>query len=155
MVRLGLAAVWLLAGIPKMLDLNQNYVAIKAYELLPDGVASVVASGQPFLEVALGVLLVLGIGTRLVGVISAVLLLIYIAGIISVWARGLSIDCGCFSAGGAVAAGQTHYGWDIARDVGYVVLSAWLIWRPRTLFSLDGLLSGGSSHIEAEPGSAG
>ncbi|MGH3625945.1 MAG: MauE/DoxX family redox-associated membrane protein, partial [Sciscionella sp.] len=124
LVRLGLAAVWLLAGLPKIFDLSQNYVAIKAYELLPDGVASVVASGQPFLEVALGVLLVLGIGTRLVGVISAVLLLIYIAGIISVWARGLSIDCGCFSSGGAVAAGQTHYGWDIARDVGYVVLSA-------------------------------
>lgn len=139
-MRLGLAAVWLVAGIPKMLDLNQNYVAVKAYDLLPEGVVDVVASGQPFLEVALGILLVVGIGTRLVGVLSVLLFCVYIAGIASAWARGLSIDCGCFSSGGSVALGQAHYGWDITRDVGFLILGAWLAWRPSTWASLDGLL---------------
>lgn len=148
LVRLGLAAVWLVAGIPKLFDLNQNYIAVKGYELLPDGVASVVASGQPFVEIALGLLLVLGIGTRLVGAISILLFAIYIAGIISVWARGIAIDCGCFSSGGAVAFNQTHYGWDIARDVGFIVLGAWLTWRPRSLASLDGLLLGAPESAE-------
>lgn len=144
MVRLGLAAVWLFAGVPKLLDLNQNYVAVQAYELLPSSAVSIVATAQPFLEVALGVLLIVGIGTRAVAIISGLLLLVYIGGIVSVWARGLSIDCGCFSAGGQVAAGETHYGLDIARDVGYLLLAAWLVWRPRTLVSFDGVLAGGT-----------
>lgn len=141
-VRLGLAAVWLVAGIPKLLDLHQNYIAVQAYDLLPSGVVNVVASGQPFLEVALGLLLLIGIGTRLVGVLSVLLFCVYIAGIISVWVRGIAIDCGCFSSGGAVALSDTHYGWDIARDVGFVLLGAWLVWRPHTFASLDSLLFG-------------
>ena len=148
LIRLGLAAVWLGAGIPKVLNLDQNYVAVRAYKLLPDGVAGVVASGQPFFEVVLGLLLLLGIGIRLVAIVSALLMLIYIAGIVSVWARGLSIDCGCFSTGGAVASGQTHYLTDILRDSGFVLLSTWLIVRPRTLVSLDGLFRGGSPAVD-------
>jgi len=141
--RLGLAAVWIVAGGLKVTDLAASARAVNAYQLMPYDAAKVVGAVQPFLEIALGLLLLIGLAVRLSAGISAVLLLIFIGGIVSAWARGLQIDCGCFSSGGELAAGETaQYGWEIARDVGFLVLAALLIWRPRTRLSLDGVLMG-------------
>lgn len=141
-VRLGLAAVWLTAGVGKVADPGAFTVSVKAYQLFPDGVASLVAATLPLVEVAFGLLLLLGVGTRLLGVLSGLLLVVYIAGIAQAWVRGLSIDCGCFSHGGQVAAGQTRYPLDILRDTGFLILAAWLTIRPRTRASADGWLAG-------------
>jgi hypothetical protein len=54
-----------------------------------------------------------------------------------VWARGIAINCGCFGGGGAVAASQTQYWQDLLRDTGFLLLSAWLLWRPASKLSLD------------------
>lgn len=142
LLRLGLAAVWFAAGWPKVGDINQNYLAVRAYELFPDSVSRVIGGAQPFVEIALGVLLLIGLGVRMVSVISAVLLLVYIAGIIQAWARGLSIDCGCFSSGGQVATSDTRYPLDIARDVGFLAMAIWLAARPRSLLALDTVFAG-------------
>lgn len=139
LVRLGLAAVWLISGAIKVSDLNQTYIAVQAYELLPAGLASAVAAALPFLELALGVLLLVGLGTRLVALVSAVVLLAFIGAVTQSWARGLTIDCGCFGGGGQVPAGQTRYPQEIARDVGFLLLAGWLLVRPRTLVSADGM----------------
>ncbi len=152
LLRLGLAAVWFSAGIPKIADLAQNYVAVHAYQLLPQAAVGVVSVVQPFLEVAIGVLILIGIGTRLVSGFSLILMALYIGGIASVWARGLSIDCGCFSAGGAVADGSTHYLQDVARDVGFFLMSLWLVVRPRTLASVDATLNPAEERIEESGG---
>jgi uncharacterized membrane protein YphA (DoxX/SURF4 family) len=139
--RLGLAAVWLISGAIKAADPNQTYAAVKAYKVLPDGLVSPVAGAMPFLELAFGLLVLFGIGTRLLGVLSALLLLVYIAGVAQSWARGLTIDCGCFGGGGEVSAGQTQYPQEILRDTGFLVLAVWLAVRPRTLFAVDGWLA--------------
>lgn len=139
--RLGLAAVWLVSGAIKASDLNQTYIAVQAYDLLPGGVASVLAGALPFLELALGVLLLVGLGTRLVAIVSAVVLVAFIGAVAQSWARGLTIDCGCFGGGGQVAPGQTQYPQEIARDIGFLLLAAWLLVRPRSLASLDGWLT--------------
>ena len=72
--------------------------------------------------------------------VSALLLVAFIVGIASAWARGLQIDCGCFGGGGFDADATAKYPWEIARDVGLLLLSLWLVWRPRTRFALDSLL---------------
>jgi uncharacterized membrane protein YphA (DoxX/SURF4 family) len=110
--------------------------------LPPPGVAAV-AAALPWFELALGLLLLLGVGTRLVGAISAAVFLLFIAGVSQAWARGLHIDCGCFGGGGDVAPDQTSYGTELLRDTGFLVLAAWLIIRPRTLFALDDVLTRG------------
>lgn len=138
--RLGLAAVWLISGGIKAADPNQTYAAVRAYQVLPSGLVSPVAAVLPFLELAFGLLVLVGIGTRLMGVLSGLLLLVYIAGVAQSWARGLTIDCGCFGHGGQVAAGQTQYPQEILRDIGFIALAVWLTVRPRTLFAVDGLL---------------
>ena len=143
LARLGLAAVWLVSGALKAIDLDQAVVAVRAYDVLPRAAADVVAAVLPFFEIALGLLLLLGIGTRLVAVISGGLLLVFIAGVAQAWARGLSIDCGCFGGGGAVAPGATAYLQEIVRDVGFLALAAWLVVRPHTLLSMDARLTAG------------
>jgi uncharacterized membrane protein YphA (DoxX/SURF4 family) len=110
---------------------------VRAYRLLPSSLVTIVGWGLPFAEIALGVLLLAGVATRLVAVASAVLLLVFIAAVTSAAARGLSIDCGCFGGGGDVAPGQTAYGTEIVRDVGLLLLAAWLVWQPRSRLTLD------------------
>ncbi len=137
LARLGLAAVWLVSGTPKAVDPDQTYVAVRAYDVLPPLGVELVAAVLPWLEIALAVLLVAGLGTRAVAVASAALLLVFMAGVTQAWVRGLSIDCGCFGGGGQVEPGQTAYVEELVRDTGFLLLAAWLVVRPRTLFALD------------------
>jgi uncharacterized membrane protein YphA (DoxX/SURF4 family) len=155
-LRLGLSGVWLTSGTLKVIDPGQTYTAVNAYKVLPSGVVSVVAAALPFAELALGVLLLIGIGTRLVAALSVLLLLAFVTGVSQAWARGLSIDCGCFGGGGQVAAGQTQYPQELARDAGFLVLAVWLLVRSRSLLSLDRWLLGDrGGEPEAPPAAAG
>ncbi|MBO3739706.1 MauE/DoxX family redox-associated membrane protein [Actinoplanes flavus] len=141
--RLGLAAVWLVAGSLKIGDLAASARAVHAYQLMSYDTAKIAGAVQPFLEIALGLLLLIGLATRFTAAISAALITIFIAGIVWAWAQGLRIDCGCFSTGGDLAAGEsTGYGVDILRDLAFLALSGILVWRPRTRFSLDGVFMG-------------
>ena len=103
--RLGLAAVFLVSGVLKAIDPDATYVAVRAYDLLPKLGVALVAGVLPWLEIVIGLLLLAGIATRAVAIVSAVLLLGFMAGVTQAWARGLSIDCGCFGGGGAVDPG--------------------------------------------------
>jgi hypothetical protein len=67
---------------------------------------------------------------------------VFVVGVAQAWARGLSIDCGCFGGGGAVAPGDTAYLQELMRDTSFLVLAAWLIVRPRTLLSIDSRFGG-------------
>ncbi|MDO3682702.1 MauE/DoxX family redox-associated membrane protein [Micromonospora sp. C28ISP2-4] len=141
--RLGLAAVWLIAGGTKVGDLAASGRAVNAYQVMPYDVATVIGAALPFVELALGLLLLAGLATRISAGVSAALLVVFIAGIASAWARGLAIDCGCFGSGGQLAAGQTpSYLPEILRDIGFLVLAGFLLIWPRTPFSVDGWLAG-------------
>jgi uncharacterized membrane protein YphA (DoxX/SURF4 family) len=142
-VRLGLAAGWRTAGASKAGDLAAAGRAVNAYQVMPYDVAKVVGAALPFVEIALGLLLVAGLATRLTGVVSAALLAVFVAGISSAWARGLSIDCGCFGGDGRLGTGQTpSYRPEIARDLAFAALAGFLIAFPLTRLSVDRWLSG-------------
>jgi uncharacterized membrane protein YphA (DoxX/SURF4 family) len=135
--RLVLGAVLVVAGGPKVGSPQTSVQAVRAYDLLPDALARLVGWGLPFVEIAVGLLLLAGLFTRIAAVTAAVLMLAFVAGVGSAAARGLSIDCGCFGGGGAVEPSQTSYGTEIARDIGLLLLAGWLVWRPRSRFALD------------------
>jgi len=136
--RLVVGGVWVVAGLLKLPDPTENVRAVRAYRLLPESVVPVVGHGLPILEILVGVCLVLGLLTRGAAAVSCLLLLAFIVGISSAWARGLQIECGCFGGGGGPAVGASaKYPWEIARDVGLLCLSGWLVWRPRTRWALD------------------
>ena len=137
LARIGLASVWLISGYLKAVDHRTTVVAVRGYRILPESLVVPVASVLPYLEIALGLLLLVGLATRLAAVLSTVVLVVFIAGVISAAARGLSIDCGCFGGGGDVAAGQTAYVQEILRDIGFLMLAGYLVIWPDTPVSLD------------------
>jgi uncharacterized membrane protein YphA (DoxX/SURF4 family) len=69
--RLGLAAVWLIAGGAKIGDLAGSGRAVAAYRLMPGELARIIGAALPFIELALGALLLLGLASRLAAAISA------------------------------------------------------------------------------------
>lgn len=137
--RLLLAAVLLISGYIKAIDPAQTRVAVKAYQLLPDGASEAVAAVIPFAEIAVGLIVLLGMATRLGGILSALMMVVFLIGVISAAARGLNIDCGCFGGGGAVEAGATAYTEEIVRDTGLLLASLYLIARPRSWLAIDSL----------------
>jgi uncharacterized membrane protein YphA (DoxX/SURF4 family) len=138
--RLVVGTVWIVAGLLKLPDPAASVRAVRAYRLLPESTVTVIGYGLPILEVCLGVLLVIGLGTRAAAALSALLFVAYIVGISSAWARGLQIDCGCFGGGGYAADATSKYPGEIARDIGLLALCAFLVVRPRTVVSLDAWL---------------
>ncbi|PZG10403.1 DoxX family protein [Nonomuraea aridisoli] len=139
--RLVLGGVLIAAGGLKIGNPADSVVAVKAYQLLPESVAVPVGYALPILEIVVGLLLVVGLLTRVAGVIAGVLMFAFVFGIAWAWANGLRIDCGCFGGGGQLAAGQEPaYLLDIVRDFGLVLLAAWAVRFPPGRFALDGAL---------------
>jgi len=139
--RLVVGAVWLVAGALKLPDPADNVRAVRAYQLLPEAVVPPLGHALPIIKILVGGCLVLGLVTRVAAVTSAALVAAFVIGIASAWARGLSIECGCFGGGaGPAENASAAYPWDIARDVGLLLLSAWLVWRPRTPWAVDNRL---------------
>jgi len=149
LARLVLGIVLVVAGALKVGHLETSARAVRAYQLLPYDVAGWVGYGLPVLELAVGALLVLGLFTRTAAVVGGLLMVVFVAGIASAWARGLSIDCGCFGEGGTIDPSQTAYLPEILRDVGLLACAAWLVVRPRTAYGLDGWLFPGGAADDA------
>lgn len=150
-VRVGLGGVWVVAGALKAADLGQSVQSVVAYEVMPMSMARLIGWGLPFVEVALGLILISGIFTRWAALASGALQLVMMVGLVSAWSRGLSIDCGCFSAGGEVAPEATTYLRSLIRDFVFLLAAAWLVWQPVTRFSLDAV-TGGIDELDEESG---
>jgi uncharacterized membrane protein YphA (DoxX/SURF4 family) len=130
------------SGALKIGELTSSVRAVKAYRLFGPEVAEFVGYVQPPLLMVVGTLLILGLFTRIAAIVAALVMVAFIIGIASVWARGLNIDCGCFSAGGdrEGAINYYEYGREIFRDVILLGVAAWLAVRPASAWSVDELL---------------
>lgn len=141
LARVLVGTVWVVAGVLKLPAPEDNVRVVRAYDLLPEGIVPVVGHGLPVLEILVGLCLLLGLLTRVAAGMSVLLLVAFVVGVGSAWARGLSIECGCFGGGaGPSANAQAKYPWEIARDLGLLALSAWLVVRPRTPWAVDNRL---------------
>ena len=128
------AGLLLWAGVAKAVDRQGSILAVDAYDVLPTVAVRVVATLLPWAEIAVALLLILGLFTRAAGLATAALAAVFIAGMGQAKARGLQIDCGCFGAGGA---GDGVSWFDIARDVPILLAGMFLAARPRGPLQLD------------------
>ena len=141
-MRVLLAVMWFKYSVGKLGSPESNAQSVRDFKILPESLVTPFGYAQPWFELALGLLLILGLGTRLVAIMSALLLLVYIGGIISLGARGIAISCGCGGGGGLVAKGHTRYTLDVIRDLIFMIPAVWLIWKPASKFSLERALLG-------------
>ena len=135
--RLVLGGVLLAAGLLKYQHLDKSQMAVRAYELLPISIANFLGIILPFVEIAVGILLIIGAATKVSAVLSGILMIAFIIGISQAWARGLSIDCGCFGGGGQVEPGAANYLPELLRDGGLALLAIYLFRYPQSKFGLD------------------
>jgi uncharacterized membrane protein YphA (DoxX/SURF4 family) len=135
--RLTLGVVLLLAGYLKAINPQKSAMAVRAYELLPISLANFLGYVLPWVEIGVGALLLLGVAVKICGAIGALTMFVFIIAISQAWARGLSIDCGCFGGGGAVDPDQTKYLEEILRDFGLLLIGIYLYLFPKGRFGLD------------------
>lgn len=74
-------------------------MSVNSYRVLPDWGVTLVARMLPWFELALGALLILGIGLRYVATGASALLAGFFLLMLRSYSQGLGIDCGCFGFG--------------------------------------------------------
>lgn len=140
-IRYVLAGVFIWAGWPKFIDVEGTVRSVTAFHLVPDPFVRSFAYALPVVELGIAVLLILGLGTRLLGLAYAGLMVMFIFGIAWAWAHGLSINCGCFGNTGEIVHDPVPgYIRDILRDTALLAGALWLVVWPYTRFALDGLI---------------
>ena len=139
--RLILAVVFAAAGWPKLMDPEGTVRSVRAFRLVPEAFVPAFGYGLPVLELALALLLLVGLLTRWSAAAAGVLLIMFMIGIAAAWGRGLEIECGCFgSTGGRVVDPARGYALDLLRDAGLLLVAGFLVVRPRSPLSLDARL---------------
>lgn len=138
--RVVLALVLGYAGAVKLTEPNGARDAIIAYRLgIPNDIAMLLGYAVPAIEIALAALLLLGLFIRPAALASALLMAVFIVMIAQVWARGYSIDCGCFGGGGDLdpEGKNLRYTQEILRDLLFAGMAVRLAIWPNTGFSLE------------------
>lgn len=124
-LRLFLGGFYVLAGGLKVADPGKFAEAVANYRLLPHELINLVAITLPWIEIAAGLFLVVGIWVRASAWLINMMTVVFIAGIASAVARGLNIECGCFG-----TVGGRHVGLlAIAEDLGLLACGLWLVWK--------------------------
>jgi len=128
-LRVGLAAVFLGAAVPKLLEPDLFASNIYNYQILPPWGVNALAIGLPWLELVVGVCLLLGLWTRASALLVSMLMVIFVIAFTSAKSRGLNISCGCFEVG------QEHGGspllWVLFRDFAFLAAALLLVRYPK------------------------
>ncbi len=117
---------------------------VATYGILPLGLVNLVAITLPWIEVAAGLMLLLGWRTRPASLLVAGMMLVFIAALTIALARGLDMSCGCFASQGAEEDPISYL--TVLRDLGWLALSVLVLVADRGLFGLDGLRRPRSVH---------
>ena len=115
-LRLGLAAVFIVAAVPKIAAPDLFAGAIFNYQMLPPWGVNVVALVLPWFELFVGCCLALGIWSRASALLVAGMMVAFTGAFAIAKARGLDIACGCFEVGQAQE--PSSVGWVVVRDLG-------------------------------------
>jgi uncharacterized membrane protein YphA (DoxX/SURF4 family) len=130
--RLALAGLFVYAGYTKLYPEENRLlfeIALSSYQLLPVQGVIVVARALPWLEIALGALLLAGWKLRYFATTAAALLGAFIAAMTITYARGIQADCGCFGLGEPISPTT------LARDALVLVMAVFLAvyaWRAQS-----------------------
>jgi len=104
LLRLALGAVFVYAAYTK---LRQSWLlfalSIDSYQLLPEWGVLTLARTLPWLELAVGLLLLTGVWLRYVSIAATLLLALFFSVMLLSYVHGTGIDCGCFGVGEALS----------------------------------------------------
>jgi uncharacterized membrane protein YphA (DoxX/SURF4 family) len=125
LIRIVLGGVFVYGGAIKILEPGDFAAAIFNYRILPREAVNIMAITLPWIEVMVGLMLVMGFWVRTNAILISGLLVVFIIAIAQALARDLNIDCGCFGTSSGRHVGLKAIGWDLLMMVG----SVWLVFR--------------------------
>jgi len=141
--RLLLAAVFIYAAVGKVLRPSEFADSVAGFRILPIATVNVFAIVLPWIELVCGLSLITGIFVRSSVVLLAALNVIFIAAAVSAMARGLSIECGCFT----LSRAHDTVGWSlIGRAVVFLLLCLPVALHRQTMPKIAG--TGGTRRAE-------
>ncbi|MBU4318123.1 MAG: DoxX family membrane protein [Proteobacteria bacterium] len=123
-LRIFLGAVFVYAAYDKILYPLDFAEGVYNYQILPDILVNLVALVLPFLELFMGICLILGFWLPGATVISSGLLMVFISALVFNLFRGLDVQCGCFSTKGT---GEGAGFLTVLRDVFFLGISIYLL----------------------------
>jgi len=113
--RLVLAGAFVMAALPKIQDPSAFAASVAAFRVIDSDLSAWVALFLPWLELVIGLGILMPAIQRTSGALIGLLLLIFIILHASAWVRGLDISCGCF--GAETGEASSDYRWLILRNV--------------------------------------
>ncbi len=135
-LRLAGAAVWIVAGAAKLPDIHSFHVLVDKYGILPGFLSGPFAYALPFVEIAIGVYLAAGLFVRGTALAGTLLFAAFMTAQGIAWARGLTLDCGCFG----TAVESTVGPLTMLRDLGLGIPTFLMLAFPARKLSLDSRL---------------
>ena len=96
--RLTLAGVFLVAAWYKITDLEAFALSISHYDMIPRPLLPLFTVLLAGVEVSAGLTLLTGLWRRGTAVVTGGMLVMFIIALATAYIRGLSIECGCFTA---------------------------------------------------------
>ncbi len=102
-LRLFLGGMFVYAAWDKVLQPAGFAMSVRGYKIIPFALSNLFALSVSWTELVAGVMLILGIFTRKAAASIAILLVMFIVAITLVIVRGMTVDCGCFSAEGGAS----------------------------------------------------
>lgn len=121
-VRLIVGGIFIYSAFTKITDIDYFVKSLYNYRILPEESLNLFAILIPWLELIIGVFLVLGIFVRESAVLGGILMILFIAAIAMAMARGLDIECGCFGTKDGSRVGLLR----IIEDLGILLCFMWL-----------------------------
>jgi uncharacterized membrane protein YphA (DoxX/SURF4 family) len=147
LARLLLGGVWVVAALAKLTSKQSRGETVAELGRIPRPLANIVGALLPWIELALGVLLLVGKWTVSASAVSAALLALFTVVIATHLVRGQRVACNCFGQWG-----RTTISWlSVARN-GALFAAAVVVARdPLPYLSLDGYQQHGSGLSAAPP----
>ncbi len=122
--RIYLGGIFIYAAWGKILDPYSFALSIATYQMFPNEIINITAIALPWLEMVVGVLLVLGIQTRPNVILINGMMVVFIYAIWSAVDRGLGLgSCGCFASEEAAEEISMATVW---RDVAWLVIGIFI-----------------------------
>jgi uncharacterized membrane protein YphA (DoxX/SURF4 family) len=119
--RLILGAIFIAASIDKIAHPVEFAKIVSNYQILPGNLINIVAIALPWLEALLGLFILCGWWLAGAIALANLLLITFLAALVFTVARGIDINCGCFS---LKAAASPHTVWYLARDFLFLLIGA-------------------------------
>lgn len=132
-----LAGVFIVACIHKIGDPHGFALQVATYQILPLFLVNLQAIILPWVELAAGVLLIIGLWTRPAALVTIGMNLMFIAAIALALSADLHLQCGCFS---SAQAGDDMSVGLIYRDAAFLVVGAILVYVKPDRLTLDAWL---------------